>query len=79
MFSEQLNVSFASSICWKQIKKSESEKAQQDILVATEHLPKENMVIGNAKLTVNIQIGITFENRHSTFQNALFFPLLKDC
>lgn len=26
-------------------KKSESEKAQRDTLVATEHLPKESMVI----------------------------------
>lgn len=39
-------------------KKSESEKAQQDILVATEHLPKENMVMAvlNLLLTVKLEL-----------------------
>lgn len=54
-------------------KKSESEKAQQNILVATEHLPIENMVILlKIKLELPLKIGIQL------FRTPLFFffPLL---
>lgn len=49
-------------------KKSESEKAQQNILVATEHLPIENMVILlKIKLELPLKIGIQL------FRTPLFF------
>lgn len=44
-------------------KKSEPEKAQQDTVVATEHLPKENMIIAmlnslRIQLELHMKIGI---------------------
>lgn len=52
-------------------KKSESEKAQQGILVAAEHLPKENKVLSMLNLLLGVKL-VTFENRCASFQTAFF-------
>ena len=42
-------------------KKSEPEKAQQDTVVATEHLPKENMIIAMLN-SLRIQLELHMKN-----------------
>lgn len=55
-------------------RKSESEKAQQGILVATEHLPQENvvMVMLSVLLTITLELALKLNTRLCT-------TLLKDC
>lgn len=60
-------------------KKSESEKAQQDVLVATEHLPKGNMVMVMLDLLLTIKLELPLTIGIQLFRTLFFFPLLKDC
>lgn len=58
-------------------KKSEPEKAQQCILVAPEHLPKENKVTAMLNLLLGIKLELPLKIGAHLFR--LFFSTMQDC